>query len=233
MSGGGARRGPAGPGRRSQGARPRYVTPRLGRMPAPGALLRRAARGAPGPARRGSAPGHGVWRGPGGGRGGRGREPRGRRWPWCAGGRGGTPAARSPEARGVPSRLCARPAPRRARVTPRSGVGCPRLADACGWESEPPKLGAARGPGPSGSGRGHAGCSAALLLPRGIPTLARGAKAADNLRSCPRPRSRPRLLSVPQPTFFDNGKQIDCSEPLAGILFPTPVWGFFFLILCS
>lgn len=76
-----------------------------------------------------------------------------------------------------------RPAPYRARVTLGSGVGCPRLVDACDGASEPPKLGAARGAGPSGSGRGHAVYSSALCYLTGSPTLAWSAQA-DTPRSC-------------------------------------------------
>lgn len=172
---GGAGRGPAGPGRRSEGARPRYVTPRLGRMPAPGALLRRAARGAPGqPASRGSAPGHGVWRGPGGGRGGRGREPRGRRWRWCVGGRGGTPAARSPEARGSPAGCALGPLPSPGHA----GLGgwLPEARGRVRPGERAAKVRSCQGRGTLGLGAGPRRLLFCALLPHGVPTLARSAQ---------------------------------------------------------
>lgn len=118
---GGARRGPAGPGRRSGGGPAPLCNPRLGRMPAPGALLRRAARGAPGqPAEgppRAAGCGEGRAEGAAGAGGSRGAAV-GRGVP----GGGAVPPRPGAQTPGGPQQA-ARRAPDGARVTLGSGPG--------------------------------------------------------------------------------------------------------------
>lgn len=189
------------------------------------------------PVRRGSAPGRGVWRGPGGGRDGRGREPRGRRWPWCAGGRGGTPAPGSPYAWGSPAGCTPgppiEPGSRWVRDLgswlPESEARGPALG---GGRVGPPKLGAARGTGPRTSQLGarprRGACySSAPRCPHGIPTWPGVPRLIppDHARG---PSPDPGCCQLLNKHYFDDCKQTRCSERLAELLSPNSGLGFFF-----
>lgn len=165
-----------------------------------------------------------MWRGPGGGRGGRGREPRGRRWRRCAGGRGGTPAAGSPEARGSPAGCAPGPLLSPGHAGLRSWL--PEARERVRRGERAAKVRSCQGPGTLGHGAGPRRLLFCPLLPHGIPTLAQSAKA-NTPKSCRDPaldQGFSQFLSK----HFDNCKQIHCSEPLAGILSQLRFGDFYF-----